>query len=42
MKKEVKDTIINDLGAKLKEYPQLRLQATCAANASRTTSRWSL
>ena len=51
MKKEVKDTIIVELGKKLQEFPHfylvdvhgLNAEATSsAASASRTTSKWSL
>jgi large subunit ribosomal protein L10 len=53
MKKEVKDTIIVELGKKLKEYPHFYLvdvtgmdaeatQAIFVANASRTRLRWLL
>lgn len=52
MKKEVKDTIIVELGNKLKEYPHFYLvdvtglnggkQVNCAVNALRAKSRWSL
>ena len=38
MKKEVKDTIINDLGAKLKEYPHFYLVDVTGLNAEATSN----
>ena len=38
MKKEVKDTIINDLGAKLKEYPPFYLVDVTGLNAEATSN----
>ena len=52
MKKELKDTIVVELGQKLKEFPHFYLVDTAGLNAeqtsnsvasaSRTRSRWSL